>query len=121
MTNGRLLLAGLRDIMAGSGGAQEKLSKIVRVIAREMVAEVCSCYVRRAGDILELFATIGLQESAINQTRLRIGEGVVGDVAAHARPLALADARSHPSFSYRPETGEEAFQAMLVAPVLRDG
>lgn len=118
---GRRLLAALRDIMAGSGNASDKLNKIVRVIAREMVAEVCSCYIRRAGDIMELFATIGLQETAVHNTRLRIGEGVVGDVAAHARPLALADARQHPSFSYRPETGEDPFQAMLATPILRDG
>jgi len=120
-TNSRHLLAGLRDIMAGSGNAKEKLGKIVQVIASEMVAEVCSCYVRRAGDILELFATIGLHQSAIHQTKLRLGEGVVGDVAAHARPLALSDARHHPSFSYRPETGEDPFDSMLAAPVLRDG
>ena len=42
-------------------------------------------------------------------TRLRVGEGLVGHIAAVASPLALADAQSHPNFAYRPETGEEIF------------
>ncbi|HBM11951.1 MAG TPA: hypothetical protein DD390_04595, partial [Rhodospirillaceae bacterium] len=63
-------------------------------------------YVRRAGDVLELFATQGLKPEAVHNTRLRIGEGIVGAVAADSRPMALAEARKHPSFAYRPETGE---------------
>ena len=86
----RRLLRRLRDIMAGSGTAQERLDRIVRVIAAEMVAEVCSAYVMRAGEVLELFATEGLRPEAVHRTRLRVGEGLVGVIAATARPLALA-------------------------------
>src|SRR5262249_10902217 len=50
-----------------------------------------------------------------------VGEGLVGDIAAHARPLALADAQSHPNFAYRPETGEEIYHSLLGVPVLRGG
>ena len=94
----RLLLKRLRDVMAGPGSGQERLDRIVRLIAAEMVAEVCSCYVVRGG-VLELFATEGLKKEAVHRTRLRIGEGLVGDVALNARPLALADAQTHPHFA----------------------
>ncbi len=117
----RRTLRRLRDIMAGSGAAQEQLDRIVTLIARDMVAEVCSVYVRRAGEVLELFATQGLRSDAVHQTRLQIGEGLVGDIAAHARPLALADARSHPLFAFRPETGEEIYSALMGVPILRGG
>lgn len=117
----RRLLARLRDIMAGSGPAQRQLDKIVTVIAVEMGADVCSCYVMRAGEVLELFATVGLNQSAVHRTRLRVGEGIVGDIAAHARPMALANAPSHPSFAYRPETGEDPYQSLLGVPILRGG
>ena len=117
----RRLLSRLRDIMAGSGHAHARLGKIVQAIASEMGAEVCSCYVRRGGDILELFATVGLNPEAVHKTRLRIGEGVVGEIAASARPLALADAQAHPSFAYRPETGEDPYHSMMGVPVLRGG
>jgi phosphotransferase system, enzyme I, PtsP len=117
----RRLLRRLRDIMAGSGTAQERLDRIVRVIAAEMVAEVCSAYIMRAGEVLELFATEGLRPEAVHRTRLRVGEGLVGVIAATARPLALADAQSHPNFAYRPETGEEIFHSLMGVPILRSG
>jgi len=120
-TVSRRLLARIRALMAGAGSAQDRLDQIVRVIAGELVAEVCSIYVRRAGDVLELFATEGLRIDAVHRTHLRVGEGIVGDIAAHARALALADAQKHPSFAFRPETGEEAFHSMMGVPVIRDG
>tara|TARA_R100000005_G_scaffold55619_3_gene27616 strand:- start:544 stop:2808 length:2265 start_codon:yes stop_codon:yes gene_type:complete len=117
----RLLLRKLHQVMAGHGDAEQRLSEIVHLIANNMIAEVCSCYLRRAGDVLELFATQGLKPSAVHQTRLRFGEGLVGDIAARARPLNLSDAQSHPQFAYRPETGEEEYHSLLGTPILRGG
>jgi len=117
----RRLLRRLRDIMAGSGTPQERLDTIVRLIAADMVAEVCSCYIMRAGEVLELFATEGLRREAVHRTRLRVGEGLIGVIAATARPLALADAQAHPDFAYRPETGEEIYHSLLGVPILRGG
>jgi phosphotransferase system, enzyme I, PtsP len=117
----RLVLRRLRDAMAGQGTAQDRLSTIVRIIAADMVAEVCSCYIMRAGEVLELFATEGLRPEAVHRTRLRVGEGLVGVIAASARPLALADAQSHPDFAYRPETGEEIYHSLMGVPILRSG
>jgi phosphotransferase system enzyme I (PtsP) len=57
----------------------------------------------------------------VHQTRLRVGEGLIGDIASHARPLALADAQHHPQFAYRPETGEEVYQSLMGVPILRSG
>jgi phosphotransferase system, enzyme I, PtsP len=120
-TASRRLLQRARDVMASREGAQARLDRLATMIAREMVAEVCSIYVLRAGGVLELFATEGLKKTAVHLTRLRVGEGLVGDVAAHARPLRLADAPSHPQFAYRPETGEEAYQSLVGVPILRNG
>jgi phosphotransferase system enzyme I (PtsP) len=120
-TGARLLLKRLRNIMAQPGTPQARLDQIVRIIAADMVAEVCSTYVMRAGQVLELFATEGLKQEAVHNTRLRVGEGLVGDIASHARPLVLADAQHHPQFAYRPETGEEIYQSWMGVPVLRSG
>ena len=119
ITGSRRLLRRLRDVMAGSGNAQERLNTVVRVIAADMVAEVCSAYLLRAGEVLELFATEGLRPEAVHRTRLRVGEGLVGAIAASGRPLALADAQSHPDFAYRPETGEEVYHSLMGVPILR--
>jgi phosphotransferase system enzyme I (PtsP) len=107
--------------MAGEAKAQSKLDQIVRVIAADMVAEVCSIYVQRAGEVLELFATEGLNPEAVHRTRLRVGEGLVGEIAAHAQPLALSDAQTHPAFVYRPETGEDPYHSLMGVPILRQG
>jgi phosphotransferase system enzyme I (PtsP) len=117
----RNLLRQIREAMAGGGPAQQRLDKVVRTIALSMVAEVCSIYLRRASGELELFATEGLNPEAVHNTRLRPGEGLVGEVARLAEPISLSDAPNHPSFSYRPETGEDPFHAFLGAPLLRGG
>ncbi len=111
----------MRDVMAGPGTPQQRLDQIATLIARELVAEVCSIYVRRAGDILELFATEGLHQNAVHRTRLMVGEGLVGLIAAQAMPVALADAQAHPLFAFRPETGEEIYSSLMGTPILRGG
>ena len=111
----------LREIMAEQTSAQMRLDKLVTVIASNMVAEVCSIYLRRAGKILELFATEGLNRAAVHNTRLREGEGLVGMVSETAEAVNLSDAPSDPHFSYRPETGEDPFKAFLGVPIVRGG
>ncbi len=117
----RLLLRRLREIMAEQTSAQMRLDKLVSVIASNMVAEVCSIYLRRAGKILELFATEGLNRTAVHNTRLKEGEGLVGLVSETAEAVNLSDAPADPHFSYRPETGEDPFKAFLGVPIVRGG
>ncbi len=117
----RILLRRLREIMAEQTSAQTRLDKLVTVIATIMVAEVCSIYLRRAGKALELFATEGLNRSAVHNTRLKQGEGLVGLVAGTAEPVNLSDAPSDPHFSYRPETGEDPYKSFLGVPIVRGG
>lgn len=117
----RLLLRRLREIMAEQTSAQMRLDKLVSVIASNMVAEVCSIYLRRAGKMLELFATEGLNRAAVHNTRMREGEGLVGMVAETAEAVNLSDAPSDPHFSYRPETGEDPYKTFLGVPIVRGG
>jgi phosphotransferase system enzyme I (PtsP) len=117
----RVLLRRLREVMAEPVSAQDRLDKIVVLIAANMVAEVCSVYVLRVDGTLELYATEGLNKEAVHQTVMRIDEGLVGLVASQATPINLSDAQSHPAFSYRPETGEEIYHSFLGVPILRAG
>ncbi|HEX4533301.1 MAG TPA: GAF domain-containing protein, partial [Rhizomicrobium sp.] len=117
----RTLLRRLREIMAESGSAQARLDKVVTLIAANMVAEVCSIYLRRAGNVLELFATEGLNRTAVHNTRMKQGEGLVGWVAETAEPVNLSDAPNNSHFSYRPETGEDPYHSFLGVPIVRGG
>jgi phosphotransferase system enzyme I (PtsP) len=107
--------------MAEAEALPARLGALVRLVAAELVTEVCSVYVMRPGEILELAATEGLRQDAVHRTRLRVGEGIVGTVAALGQCLNLPDAQNHPAFAYRAETGEEPYASMLAVPVLRAG
>jgi phosphotransferase system, enzyme I, PtsP len=117
----RSLLRQIREAMESGGPVQARLDVAVRIIARSMVAEVCSLYLRRGSGDLELFATEGLSREAVHVTRLGPGVGLVGEIVKLGRPLNLSDAPNHPAFSYRPETGEDPYHAFLGVPLLRGG
>ena len=120
-SNPRILLRQIREVMASDAPAQARLDQVVKSIARLMVTEVCSVYLRRGSGEMELFATQGLNPEAVHTTRLKSGEGLVGEVVRTAEPVALSDAPAHPNFSYRPETGEDPYSAFLGVPLLRGG
>ncbi|WP_426238846.1 phosphoenolpyruvate--protein phosphotransferase [Pararhizobium sp. DWP1-1-3] len=117
----RVLLRRLRELMAEPLEPQDRLDQIVRQIAQNMVAEVCSVYVLRSDGVLELYATEGLNKDAVHLAQLKMGQGLVGTIAASARPLNLSDAQAHPAFTYLPETGEEIYHSFLGVPILRTG
>ncbi len=117
----RVLLRRLREAMANSPGGKVSLDAIVELVAANLVAEVCSIYIARSDGALELYATQGLKQEAVHNTRLKPDEGLVGLIATSGRPVNLPDAQSHPAFSLRPETGEESYTSFLGVPVLRGG
>lgn len=117
----RAIMRGLRQIMSEDAPDQNKLDKIVRQIANVMVADVCSIYLKRQDGSLELFATEGLNPSAVHKTRLKRGEGLAGRCAELGVTVNEPEASSHPAFSYRPETGEEVYHSLLAVPIERSG
>ena len=117
-TSAREILIGLHEIMAKRASAQSKLDRVVDLIAQAMASDVCSIYLLR-DNFLELFATHGLRKEAVHVTRLRMGEGLVGTIAAEGRILNLAEAAQHPAFAYRPETGEDRFHSFAGVPIVR--
>ena len=120
-TQSRKLLGRLRDIMASGDAGQARLDEIVRLIASSMRAEVCSIYLFRDVETLELCATEGLEQDAVHQTRMRLGEGLVGRVARTKRVVNTGDAPSSKGFRYMPETGEERYSSFCGIPVQRLG
>src|ERR1041385_4511205 len=115
-TSAREILTGLHAIMASRGSAQSKRDKVVDLIADKMDSDVCSIYLLRNNN-LELFATHGLRKEAVHVTRLRMGEGLVGTIAAEGRVLNLAEAADHPAFASRPGTREERVHTSAGVPI----
>lgn len=113
------LLRQVRDVMSvDADTVQARLDTLARTIATVLHADVCSIYLARPGDILELYASHGLKQSSVHITRLRVGEGLVGEIAATGLDLNLTEPQNHPKFAYRPETGEELYHAFIGVPLL---
>jgi phosphotransferase system enzyme I (PtsP) len=117
----RLLLRRLREVMAEPIKAQERLDKIVVLIASNVVAEVCSVYILRADGVLELYATEGLKREAVHNASLRVGEGLVGLIAAEARPAQSPQCQCPSRLRLSAGNGEEAYNSFLGVPILRAG
>ncbi len=117
----RKLLRRLRDTLATPGAGQERLDRITHLIADSMGTEVCSIYLFRDPQTLELCATQGLNPDAVHVTRLKLGEGLVGRVARSGQPINSADAPSARGFRFMPETGEERYSSFLGVPIQRLG
>ncbi|GIX13840.1 MAG: phosphoenolpyruvate--protein phosphotransferase [Paracoccaceae bacterium] len=117
----RVLLKRLAQVMAEPGTGQERLDRIVSMIAASMETEVCSIYLRRDEKTLELCATQGLRADAVHVSRLRIGQGLVGRIAEEVQPINTADAPREKGFRYLKETGEEVYSSFLGVPIQRLG
>ncbi len=113
----RQILTRLTEVMASRMHAQGKLDQVVEIIGECLLSEVCSIYLLREG-MLELFATRGLNQSAVHVTRMAIGEGLTGAIAQKVETLNLAEAKAHPDFQYRPETGEDKFHSFAGVPIV---
>ncbi len=120
-TESRKLLRRLRDTLAEDSAGQARLDHIVELIASSMQTEVCSIYLFRDAETLELCATEGLNQEAVHQTRMKLGEGLVGRAARDGKVVNEADAPSAPGFRYMPETGEEIFPSFCGVPITRLG
>ncbi len=120
-SDSRRLLGRLKVALAEGAAGQERLDRITGIIAGSMGTEVCSIYLFRDADTLELCATEGLLHEAVHQTRLRLGEGLVGRVARLGRVINAPDAPAARGFRYMPETGEELFTSFLGVPISRLG
>ncbi len=113
------LLRQVRDAMTtGTASAQSRLDTLVKTVAAGLHADMCALFFARPGDILELFASHGFNQQSVHVTRLRVGEGLVGEIAATGLDLNLSEPQQHPKYVHRPETGEEQYHSFIGVPLL---
>jgi len=115
----RQIMKDLRELSIRDLNPEDRLDKIVALVAKQLDVDVCSCYVVRPGDVLELYATYGLDKKAIHETFLRVGEGLIGEIALQQKALIIEDAWNHESFVYKPETKEKPFKSLAGVPLIK--
>lgn len=120
-SNLRRLILKIHYIANKDTPTQFKFDQIVSLIAGHLAADMCSIYILRPGDVLELFCTHGLKNNAHKKLKLRIGEGLTGTVAARGTPLTTHDIKNHKLFVFKPEIGEDELNSFLGIPIMRYG
>lgn len=119
MISVRQIMKSLRTLVAQDMSTQERLDRLVTLVAQRLRMDACSCYITRPGGVLELYATDGLDAKSVHETFLRIGEGIIGEIALQRRPLSVEDVWQHTSFVYKPETKEKSFKSLAGVPIVR--
>src|SRR3989441_850339 len=105
--HGFTVLEDVSAITARSEDLKETLQRIVEVVAERMGTEVCSLYILDPrAQRLTLWATTGLEKSAVGKVTMSVEEGLTGMVIEKGEPVMTVDAIAHPRDKYFPETGE---------------
>lgn len=116
------LLEDVSAIIARSHDLRETLDQITQAVAERMEAEVCSLYILDPKEQqLTLWATTGLDHSAIGKVRMSVEEGLTGFVLQRMAPVTVVDAPAHPRYKYFPETSEERYHSFFGVPVVQRG
>ena len=108
----------LKKIIKQNLSTEAKLNKITKLTAEYLKTDACSFYIMRPGEVLELYATFGLDKKAVHETFLRMGEGLNGEVALRRKPLQVENVWSHSGFVYKPETKELNLNSFAAVPVI---
>ncbi len=113
------LLEDIGALISHSHDLQGTLEEITKIIAERIGTDVCSLYLFDPKDRrLTLWATTGLERSAVGKVSMGVEEGLSGLVIEKMEPVAVTDAMTHPRNKYFPETGEERFHSFLGLPIV---
>lgn len=99
---------------------QIKLQKIMRLIREQSNSDAAACFLLTDSKHITLFTANGYYENMGNHVKLRIGEGLIGGVAANKRGLNLADDKTHPQYLNHPKLQNE-FHALAAVPLILSG
>jgi signal transduction histidine kinase len=97
---------------------EDVLRLIVTVTANVMDSKICSLWILdEKGQRLKLKATQSISEEYLKERSLAMGEGVVGHVALHNKPMAIANVLQEPLYKEKELAKREGLVSMLSVPM----
>jgi len=97
---------------------EDVLRLIVTVTANVMDSKICSLWILDERDQrLKLKATQSISEEYLEERSLAIGEGVVGHVALHNKPMTIANVLKEPLYKEKELARREGLVSMLSVPM----
>lgn len=108
--------------LAGDEDPEAFLQQIVELVRRHIRADVASLYLySRKDNALVLRATRGLPADAVGRVRLRLGEGLVGQVMRTLEPICERAASQNPLWKPVPGLDDDPHESFMAVPLHRGG
>ena len=109
----------VRDL-ASTLSSHEVIERLVERTLQHLDSEIASVLLLEPDATLRIIHAVGLPDSVVRETRIRLGEGIAGHVAARGEPLLIGDVETDPRFSRR---NHERYytHSCISAPLLHQG
>ena len=93
---------------------------ITESLIQDLQAQACSIFLAKENDpgVLVLQASNGLNPDIIGRVERKLGQGLIGTIAARAEAMNLLDAPKHKKFLLVPDSGEVDFPVLLGVPII---
>jgi signal transduction protein with GAF and PtsI domain len=98
---------------------EDILRLVVTVTAETMRSKICSLWLLDDSDnLLKLRATQSMSEDYLKERSLKIGEGIVGQVALTRKPRTVPSVLEEPDYKEKELAGKEGLVSMLSVPMV---
>ncbi|MDH3633390.1 MAG: phosphoenolpyruvate--protein phosphotransferase [Gammaproteobacteria bacterium] len=93
---------------------------ITESLIQDLKAQACSIFLAKESDpgVMILKASNGLNPAIIGKVERKLGQGLIGTIAARAEAMNLLDAPKHKKFLLVPDSGEVDFPVLLGVPII---
>ncbi len=116
------ILRKISKIIAENDDQAQVLDEIVKVLSKNLDAEVCSIYIYdEEANELVLSATCGLNSDLVGKVRLKPGEGVTGTAFKSGEIVNISNPEKHPRYKFVRGSGEERYKSFLSVPLTVSG
>ncbi|MGK0290617.1 MAG: phosphotransferase system enzyme I (PtsP) [bacterium] len=113
------ILKEISNILTRSHDHQEILNNVVTLVSRRFQTQVCSLYLLDdSGKTLSLKASVGLNQTSVENITMSLDEGLTGLVFTSGKPVSEKYASKHPKFKFFPKSGEEKYSSFLGVPLI---
>jgi len=112
------LLRRISEIMTKSQTLPTRLNLALKTISQDMGAETAILYLLTPDRYLEVYAMYDSALLGHRKVSFRVGEGVVGFIAAIGKSVVCDNISRHPNFLYRPGIADHVNLALLGVPLI---
>ena len=98
---------------------EDILRLVVTVTAETMLSKICSLWLLDDNDnVLRLRATQSISEDYLKERSLKIGEGIVGQVALTGKPRSVLNVLEEPAFKEKELARKEGLVSVMSVPMV---